>query len=258
MKIAITGKGGVGKTFITGTLARLLARDGFDVLAIDIDPAMNLSYALGIKAEMASKIIPISENQELIEERVGTGPVYSLTPNVKDIAEKYGVKGPEGVLLLVMGTVRSGGSGCMCNANSLIHALIRHLMLERKDVVIMDTEAGLEHLGRATVKGFEILLCVVEPGKQSLATAKKISDLAKDLGIKKVFAIANKIMKEEDMNFIEENLKTYGIKIMGSVPFDEEILKADNMAIAPIDFASNSNAVKAIKGFKDFIEKEFQ
>ena len=161
MKIAITGKGGVGKTFIAGTLSRLLARDGFDVLAIDIDPAMNLSYALGIKSEMASKIIPISENQELIEERVGTGPVYSLTPTVKDIAEKYGVKGPEGVLLLVMGTVRSGGSGCLCNANSLINALIRHLMLERKDVVIMDTEAGLEHLGRATVKGFEILLCVV-------------------------------------------------------------------------------------------------
>jgi len=258
MKIAITGKGGVGKTFIAGTLSRLLARDGFDVLAIDIDPAMNLSYALGIKSEMTSKIIPISENQELIEERVGTGPVYSLSPTVKDLAEKYGVIGPEGVLLLVMGTVRSGGSGCMCNANSLIRALIRHLMLERKDVVIMDTEAGLEHLGRATVKGFQILLCVVEPGKQSLVTAKKISDLAKDIGVKKVFAIANKIMKEEDMSFIEENLKTYDIKIIGSIPFDEEILKADNMAIAPIDFAANSDAVKAIEELKDFIKKEFQ
>ena len=256
MKIAIAGKGGVGKTFVAGTLSRLLASEGFKVLAVDVDPAMNLSYALGIKSEISSKIIPISENKELIEERVGSGPIYSLTPTVDDIANKFGVKGPEGVLLLVMGTVRSGGSGCMCNANSLIHALLRHIMLERKEIVIMDTEAGLEHLGRATIRGFELLLCVVEPGAQSIETARKINALASDIGIKKILVIGNKIKQDEDRRYIEKNLEKTGMKFVCAIPFDETVLKADSSAIAPIDFAPNSLAIKAIKGLKESLKKE--
>lgn len=258
MKIAVAGKGGVGKTLVAGTLSRLLAREGYRVLAIDVDPAMNLSYALGIKSEIASKIVPISENKELIKERVGSGPIYSLTPTVDDIADKFGIKGQDGVLLLVMGTVRSGGSGCMCNANSLIHALMRHIMLERKDVVIIDTEAGLEHLGRATVKGFEILLCVVEPGTQSIETARKVNALASDIGISKVLAIGNKIMNNEDKEFIKNNLNKIGMKTICAIPYDKEIIKADNMAIAPIDFSSDSLAVKAIEELKEALKKEFQ
>jgi CO dehydrogenase maturation factor len=258
MKIAVAGKGGVGKTLVAGTLSRLLAREGYRVLAIDVDPAMNLSYALGIKSDRASEIVPISENKELVEERVGSGPVYSLTPTVNDIADRFGIKGPDGVQLLVMGTVRSGGSGCMCNANSLVHALMRHLMLEREDIIIIDTEAGLEHLGRATVKGFEILLCVVEPGTQSIETARKINALASDIGISKILAIGNKIMNKKDREFIENNLNKIGMKLIYSIPYDKGIIKADNMSIAPIDFSSNSPAIKAVEELKEYLKKEFQ
>ncbi len=255
MKIAVAGKGGVGKTFITGTLSRLLAHDGYKVLAVDADPAMNLAYALGIPFEAASKVKPISDNKELIEQRVGAGPVYNLAPTVDDIAEKFGIIGPDGVMLLVMGTVRSGGSGCMCPANSLIRALIRHLMLERKDLVIMDMEAGLEHLGRATIRGFEILIVVVEPGTQSIETAKKINALAADIGIKKVLALGNKIMRDDDIKFLEKVLKEIDMELVCIVPFDQEILRADSMAIAPIDFSPNSPAIRAIEELKETLKK---
>ncbi len=255
MKIAIAGKGGVGKTFLAGTLSRLFACDGYKVLAIDADPAMNLSFALGIPSEIASKVKPVSENKELIEERVGTGPIYNIAPKVNDISEKFGIKGPDGVMLLVMGTVRIGGSGCMCPANSLIRALIRHLMLERKDLIIMDMEAGLEHLGRATIRGFEILICVVEPGSQSIETARKINALATDIGIKKVLIVGNKIMHNDDEKFLEMALKEIDMELMGIIPFDKEISKADSKAVAPIDFSPNSSAIKAIERLKEILKE---
>ncbi len=257
MKIAIAGKGGVGKTFISGTLARLLAQDGFKVLAIDADPAMNLSYSLGIHSEIASKVKPIAENKALIEQRVGSGPVYNLTPTVSDITENFGITGPDGVMLLIMGTIRSGGSGCMCPSNSLIRALIRHIMLDRNDLVIMDMEAGLEHLGRATVKGFEILLCIVESGAQSIETAKKIMALANDIGVKKVLAVANKIMRNEGVEFLEKSLNEIGMELINTIPFDGEIMRADTLAIAPIDLSPNSPAIESIKELKENLKKSY-
>jgi CO dehydrogenase maturation factor len=248
VKMAIAGKGGVGKTLIAGTLSRILARDGYEVLAVDADPAMNLSYALGVSSEVASTIVPIAENKGLIEERVGTGfgPLIKLNPAVDDIVADYGVEGPDGVKLLVMGTVRSGGSGCMCPANALVRALIRHLTLKERSIVVVDMEAGLEHLGRATVRGFDLLVCVVEPGAQSIETAKKIWRLAKDIGIKDVMIVGNKVTESEDIDFFEESLGEIGLKPMYTIPFDPKLLRADARGVAPIDFSSTSPAVKAI------------
>ncbi len=264
MKIAVAGKGGVGKTLISGTLARLLARDGFRVLAVDADPAMNLAYALGIPADVASKIVPIAENKGLIEERSGIKPesafsiFINLTPTVDDIAEKYGVVGPDGVRLLVMGTVRSGGSGCMCPANSLLRALIRHITLIERDAVVMDMEAGLEHLGRATVRGFDALLCVVEPGRQSIETAGRIKRLAKDINIKEVLAVGNKTITEEDEKIIGASLSKIGLDIICTVPFDQNIVRADILRVAPIDYSPSSPAIAAIQRLEKILKERYR
>ena len=253
MKVAIAGKGGVGKTIIAATLSRLLAHDGYRVLAIDADPAMNLAYALGISVDVASKIVPICENNRLIEERTGTRPgsgfggIFSLTPTVNDIADRFGVSGPDGVRLLVMGTVRVGGTGCMCPANALLRALIQHIMLERKEAVVMDMEAGLEHLGRATIRGVDAVIAVVEPGAQSIETAGRIKKLALDIGLKEVLAVGNKVRTNEDRRFIEGSLEKMGLPPSCMIPFDQRILQADMMHVAPIDFAPSSPAIQAIR-----------
>jgi len=263
VKLAVAGKGGVGKTLIAGTLSRFLARDGYRILAVDADPAMNLAYALGIPSDAASKIVPVTENHQLIKERTGVKPgtgfgaLFRLTPTVNDIADKYGVVGPDNVRLLVMGTIRSGGSGCMCPANALIRALIRHVTFERKDAVVMDMEAGLEHLGRATVRGFDALLCVVEPGTQSIETAMKIKRLAREIGVKEVLAVGNKAATEEDQEFIEESLKEAGLELACVIPFDRIILRADTLRVAPMDYSSDSPAIKSIKGLEETLKKRY-
>lgn len=255
MKLAVVGKGGVGKTLISGTLARLLARGGYKVLAIDVDPSMNLAYSIGVPADVAAKIVPLSEDHDLIEERTGarpgsSGAVFSMTPTVFDIAERYGVPGPDGIRLLVMGTVRSGGSGCMCPTNALAKALMRHLLVSVKEAVVMDMEAGLEHLGRGTVRGVDVMLCVVEPRMQSIETAKRIKDLSTDLGVKTVLVVANKVKRDEDLTLIERALANSGMPVIASIPYDESMEQADMSRIAPLDYAPNSPAVKAVDTLK--------
>jgi len=263
LKIAVAGKGGVGKTFVAGTLSRFLSRDGFRVLAVDADPAMNLAYALGIPSDVASRIVPITENKSLIEERTGAKPgshfsgFISLTPTVDDIAEKYGVTGPDGVRLLVMGTIRSGGSGCMCSANSLTRALVRHITLTSGEVVVMDMEAGLEHLGRATAKGFDALLCVVEPGAQSVETAGRIRLLAEDINIEQVLTVGNKIMSEDDEGFLTDSLGKIGLDLVCMIPFDQNIIRADAQRVAPLDHSPSSPAVTAVKKLEEMLKNMY-
>jgi CO dehydrogenase maturation factor len=263
VKLAVAGKGGVGKTLVAGTLSRLLARDGYRVLAVDADPAMNLAYALGIPTEKVAEVVPLTENEALIKERTGVKPgtgfgaFFSLTPTVDDITEKYGVIGPDNVRLLIMGTVRSGGGGCMCAANALVRALLRHVTLERRDAVVMDMEAGLEHLGRATVRGFNALLCVVEPGAQAIETALKIKRLAVDIGVKEVLAVGNKAATEEDREFIRRSLKEADLEPVCIIPFDRNILRADILRVAPLDHSPDSPAVKTIKKLELTLSRSF-
>lgn len=254
MKIAITGKGGVGKTTIAGILSRLFASDGANVLAIDADPDANLASALGIKEEEYKKIVPFSKMKELAKERTGAeegyGSYFALNPKVDDLPDKYCLS-HEGVKLLVMGTVDQGGSGCVCPEHTLLKRLMKHLLFEREDVVVMDMEAGIEHLGRGTAESVDALIVVVEPGKRSIQTAGQIDKLAKDIGIKNIFVVGSKIKNEEDFTFISKELKEFNI--LGKVSLNEEVKKADMEGSSP--FEAKSSVVDEVKIIKEQLIK---
>ena len=205
MKIAITGKGGVGKTTFSSMLSRMFADDGYRVVAVDADPDANLGLALGFPKEVYDSIVPISEMRKLISERTAaeTGTfnkMFKLNPKVDDIPENY-CKEYNGVRLLTLGTVDFGGSGCVCPEHVLLKRLCSHLILQNKDVVVMDMEAGIEHLGRGTAQGVDAFIVVVEPGERSLQTYRKVKSLGKDIGIKQVFVVGNKMRNKEDGHY---------------------------------------------------------
>jgi CO dehydrogenase maturation factor len=245
MKIAITGKGGVGKTTLAGTLARFFAADGFAVLAIDADPDMNLASAIGIKNPPA----PLTEHRQLIEERAGTGigGIFKLNPKVDDIACRFGVT-EHGVSMLTMGTVDKGGAGCMCPASSLLRALLRHVLLREESIVILDMEAGIEHLGRGTASGVDLMIVVVEPGTRSIETAARIRKLSKKIGIGKLAVVINKASKR-DIDAISANLDRLGMPVIGAIPYDDNLIQADINEHAPFD--DGGDAVLAIEKIKD-------
>jgi len=263
MKIAVAGKGGVGKTFISGTLARLLAQAGYSVLVIDADPNINTASSIGISAEVAEKIVPLSDNDDLILEKTGVAPgksygqIFRLTPTVSDIVEDFGVVGPDGVKLLVMGTVKGGDMGCMCPSNALIRVLIQHLLIQRKEVLVMDMVAGLEHLGRGTARRMDTMLVVVEPRMKSIDTVRRIISLAADIEIKEVLAVGNKIRNATERAFIEEKLKELEISIVAYIPYDDSVAEADMLGKAPIDHDPESPAIKAVAGLVGFLEERY-
>ncbi|MBS7287716.1 MAG: AAA family ATPase [Candidatus Freyarchaeota archaeon] len=257
-KVAVVGKGGVGKTTIAGTLARLLARSGFDVFAIDVDPSMNLHTSLGIPKDVVRNITPISEMSDLVEERTGAKPgsisgVFILNPKVSDLPDRFKVIGPDGVKLLVAGTVVNPGRGCMCPSNALVRALISHLILKREEAVILDMEAGVEHLGRGTARNVDAMLIIVEPGAKSITLAEKIKDLALRLGIKHVFLVGNKISSNEERRFLEDAANRIEIEIAGYIPYDRNVIDADLADKALLDYAPGSPAVQGIKDLHDFL-----
>jgi CO dehydrogenase maturation factor len=226
MKLAISGKGGVGKTMLASLLSNMLAQSGFSVLAIDADPNATLALALGFPHP--EKITPISEMADLIEERTGARPgqaasYFKLNPRVDDIPEKYWVE-HNGIKLMVMGQLKKGGSGCYCPENALLEALIAHILLRRNEVVIVDMEAGVEHLGRATARAVDKMVIVVEPGKGSIETAYRIRELAKDIGLKNVAVVANKIRSEQDRAFLISAMPDF--EFLGFIPYDQSIIEA--------------------------------
>jgi len=253
MKIAVSGKGGVGKTFVAGVLTNFFAQKGFKVLAIDADPSPNLALTLGMPLDQASKIVPISENTRLIEQKTGTeiSGVYRLSFSVEDIVEEFGVKSPYGVNLLVMGTVRSAGGGCTCPANAVIRALLRHLLVERDEVVIMDMEAGVEHMGRGTAKHVDIMLIVTDPSLKAMETAKKIYNLSIEANINKVFLIGNKVTSPEESESIEQFAAKNEIPLLEIIPYDEQILKADVRGETPLKYMETSKGVVAVQKIGD-------
>ncbi len=236
LKIAIGGKGGVGKTTVAALLARALAVDPANkVIAIDADPVANLAAALGI--EGGEPITPIAELRELIAERTGAEPgtmggFFTLNPKVDDIPDRFS-RERDGVKLLVMGTVKSGGSGCICPESTILKALMTHLVLFRDDVVIMDMEAGVEHLGRATSASVDALVIVVNPGARSRAAAETIRRLGHDIGIKRILVLGNRVRDAEDEALIREALPDY--QIIGFLPENDEIVQADRQGRRPFD-----------------------
>ncbi|MDD1674016.1 MAG: P-loop NTPase [Methanomicrobiales archaeon] len=222
MKIAVSGKGGVGKTFIAGTLAWLFAREGKPVIAIDADSSPNLALSLGISPEQAEQILPVSENKELIDLKTATEfpGVYNLSFTVDDIITRYALPTPAGVHLLVMGTVAAMGSGCACPANMVVQALLRHLVVHRGEVVILDMEAGVEHLGRGTADHVDLMLVVTDANGKSLHTARRIAHLSEGSGILRVTILGNRIENAEQQHLVQEFCHRYTLPLLGCVPFD--------------------------------------
>ncbi len=236
LKVAFGGKGGVGKTTITSLVARCLAaRTEKSGIAIDADPVANLAAGLGISEDIP--ITPISELSDLIEERTGAEPgtmggFFTLNPKVDDIPERFSLE-KDGVKLLVMGTVKGGGAGCICPESTILKALMTHLVLYRDDIVLMDMEAGVEHLGRATSGSVDALVIVVNPGARSRHAATQIRKLGADIGIKNIIVLANRVRDEDDKKLIEDSLQ--GQEILGYLPEMAEIVRADRQGVRPFE-----------------------
>jgi len=253
MKIAVAGKGGVGKTFVSATLSRILAQNGYNVLAVDADPNLNLAYSLGVEYDIADNILPLSENIELVKERTGVSPeealgnMFIMNPRVDDIVEKFGVTAPDNVKLLVMGTVKGGGTGCMCGANALLRVLIQHMLIQRGEVLIMDMVAGLEHLGRGTARRMDAMLVVIEPRMKSVDTVKRILKMAEEIEVKTVLAVGNKVIRAKDEKFIYEKMKELNIPVISIIPYDQTVADADMEGVPTIDYDPEAPAVQAVR-----------
>lgn len=251
LKIAISGKGGVGKSTVAAVWARLLAQRGEEVLAIDADPDANLASALGVPASLQERIKPISRDETLVEERTGakpgkTGQMFMLNPHVSDLASRYAVK-YSGVDLLVLGAIKKGGGGCACPENTLLRSLVRHLVLNENETVILDMEAGVEHLGRATASGVDALVVVTEPGARSLETAVHIQKLARDIGLQgKMLVVMNKV---RDQNHELSNLNKHlpGCKVLGGIPFDNRFIESDEQGVSILDLHGSFDLVASFK-----------
>jgi CO dehydrogenase maturation factor len=239
LKVAVSGKGGVGKSTLAAALATIIAGKGHTVLAIDADPDANLASALGLSSDQKKNIRPLAKESALIEQRTGavpgrTGQMFSMSPDVSDVARKYALSHNR-VSLLVLGAVKTGGGGCACPENVFLKKLVRHLVLREGETVIIDMEPGIEHLGRATASGVDAMIIVLEPGTRSRETAKRIIALSKDIGLeKKLFFVLNKMRNEDDEKTILKD--DFGqVKILGKIPFDERFVDADCKGISVFD-----------------------
>jgi CO dehydrogenase maturation factor len=260
LKLAISGKGGVGKSTVAGTLARLFAADGFRVLAIDADPDANLASALGFPSPLRRSLRTIATERKLIEERTGAkvrefGQIFTLNPDVEGIAELYATH-HAGVGLLVLGAAQRAGAGCACPESVLLKSLVRHLVLKRDEVVILDMEAGIEHMGRGTAMGVDLLLVVVEPGQRSVETAHHIRTMAFSLGIRRFAVVMNKSTAvEADRAWMAREFGE-GI-LLGVIPFDQRIVDADRTGRSLFDLGDDS-VLAPFRGIQRTLHEQYE
>jgi CO dehydrogenase maturation factor len=239
VKLAITGKGGVGKTTLTSLLAFAYADRGFHVLAIDADPSPCLGAALGFPPDLLAGLRPISEMEALIYERTGAQPgsiggYFKLNPRVDDLPDRFSAV-HRGIRLLELGAVEMGGSGCICPESAVLRTLVTHILLRRNELVLLDMYAGVEHLGRATADAVDAMLVVVEPTARSLGTAAQIKALAGDLKLARLYLVGSKVQNKDDERFIAE--RSPGLPVIGFLPDDPHVREADRSGASAYDVA---------------------
>ena len=252
MKIAVTGKGGVGKTTFAAVLSRMYADEGKKVLCADVDPDANLGLALGFTDEELEGIVPISDMKDLARERTEANEFntfFKINPKVDDLPDKLAIE-KNGVKLLVMGTIKTGGSGCVCPEHVIIKRLLSHMIIARDEVIVLDMEAGLEHLARGTTDFVDCFIVVIEPGARSVQTYKSVKRLAEDLGVKQVLVVATKVRDEKDEAFIREKIPADDL--LGMVHYDPDVAEADRLGDSPYVIAKNT--VKEIREIKNKME----
>ncbi|NMB35041.1 MAG: AAA family ATPase [Firmicutes bacterium] len=245
MKIAISGKGGVGKTTVAANLIYLFAKNGFDVFAVDADPDASLGLALGVDPQKLEKLTPLADMEDIIAEKSGgKGAFYNLDPDVEDVVDDYSLQQGR-VKFLIMGGIKQAGTACYCRESSFLNAVLNSLLLDKKEVVVLDMSAGIEHLTRGTARGVDMVLIVTEPTRTSLKTTGVVKRLADDLGVKEVKILGNKIRRPEEEKFLKDNFSPD--EFIGVLPFEEKVWE-DSMADSAAGFAEEDllNGVEII------------
>jgi len=249
LKIAIGGKGGVGKTTVCAIWAQLFVKSGFDVLAIDADPNITLASAFGIASEQCPE--PLTSMKKLIAERTGTtkdavGTYFKMNPKVSDLPEKYSLD-INGLKLLILGAITQGGAGCACPEGAFLKALLTHSILQRQELVLVDLAAGVEFLGRASIQGIDAFISIVEPGGRSIETANNTNKMAKDLGIDCIGTIANKVTESAQVEMIKSQL--IDTTLLGTLGYSRHLQEADLKRAAI--FEADVEVTKQLEQAKD-------
>jgi CO dehydrogenase maturation factor len=261
-RIVITGKGGVGKTTITALISHLFARKNFTILAVDEDPQMNLPYAIGVPREESETIVPLSKSHDYVEEKTGARPgegwglMLKLNPDVADVVERFGVKGPEEINILVMGTVVQAATGCLCPENALLESVIRYINLRENEVILMDTQAGVEHFGRAIAQGFDQALLVTDPTFNSVQVVKHSAHLASELGIPHIHLAINRVRSERDIEKVEDvlgdTLALFSEQFI--IPYEEELLECEPDVTPILSGERNKGFITGIRHLQEMLE----